>query len=121
MRIQAVSFGSYRSPLKAAWKKGLLPTVKRGIYGKELTLDNISLEHIIPHSKGGKTILDNLFLADSLENARRGVKPIADVITKKQLADYLEQFKDIKVKKFNGNDYIMRILKTIAKLGGLKE
>lgn len=115
MTIPAVSFGSYNSILKTAWKKGQLPTVKRGIYGNILTPDNLSVEHVIPHSLGGKTITSNLMLAERTANAKRGIKPLMEVITYKQLFDYLMQFLDIKIKKFNGNDYIISILKLIGR------
>ena len=117
MGVQAVSFTSYNSVLKTAWRKGKLPTVTRGIYGNILTQDNLSLEHIIPHSLGGATRLDNLMLAEKTANAQRGIKPLMDVITHEQLFDYLSQFIDVKLKRFNGNDYIINIMK---KIGGLK-
>lgn len=120
MSIQAVTFGSYNNILKTAWKNGQLPTVTKGIYGKTLTKDTLSLEHIVPHSLGGATTLDNLFLADMYENSKRGIKPIADVITEKQLTEYLLQFKNIKIKGFNGDDYIRRIIRKIEQLGGLQ-
>ena len=56
------SFG-YSSPLKTIWKKGGLPTVKKGFYGDTLTKKNVSLEHLKARSKGGKTSLENLVLA----------------------------------------------------------
>ena len=121
MQVQAVTFQGYNSILKTAWKQNKLPTVQKGIYGKELTLNTISLEHIEPHSLGGQTVLDNLFLADMYENSKRGIKPIADVITYKQLFDYLTQFIGVKTKGFNGNDYIIRIMRKINQLGGLKQ
>ena len=119
MSIQAVNFTGYNNVLKTAWKQGKLPTVTKGIYGKILTKDTISLEHIVPHSLGGETTLDNLFLADMYENSKRGIKPIADVITEKQLTDYLRQFMGVKIKGFNGDDYIRRIIRKIEQLGGL--
>ena len=117
MQVHAVSFKSYNSILKKAWKQGKLPTVTKGIYGNILTQDNLSLEHIIPHSQGGQTTLDNLMLAEKKANAKRGVRPLMDVITYEQLFDYLSQFIGIKLKKFNGNDYIISVMK---KIGGLK-
>lgn len=116
MQVQTVSFG-YSSPLKTVWKQGRLPTVTRGIYGNILTKDNISLEHIIPHSLGGKTTIDNLMLAERTANMRRGTRPLMEVISFEQLFDYLQQFVGVKVKGFNGNDYIIKIMKRI---GGLK-
>lgn len=109
-----VSFG-YKHALKTAWKKGLLPTVTKGLYGNELTKANISLEHMTPVSQGGKTILENLALADRTANMQRGVKPIADVITFKQLMEYLEQFRNVKAKGVNGNRYIKKMLEKAAK------
>lgn len=108
--LNSVSFG-YSHPIKTAYKKGLLPTVKKGIYGKKLTPKTVSLEHITPHSLGGKTVEENLFLADKFENSRRGVKPIEEFITKKSLLEYLEQFIDVKNKYIDGNRYIKKILK----------
>lgn len=119
MEVNPVSFTGYNSKLKTAWKKGLLPTVTKGIYGKVLTEDNISLEHIVPHSQGGKTTLNNLFLADAKENSKRGIKPIADFVSEKQLSEYLEQFVGVKAGGFNGDKYIKQILKKIEELGGL--
>lgn len=109
-----VSFG-YKHALKTAWKKGLLPTVTKGLYGNELTRANISLEHMTPVSQGGKTILENLALADRTANMQRGVKPIADVITFKQLMEYLEQFRNVKAKGVNGNRYIKKMLEKAVK------
>lgn len=116
MQVQAVSFKGYTSILKTAWKEGRLPTVTKGIYGNILTQENISLEHIIPHSLGGKTTLDNLMLAEKTANARRGIKPIMSVITFEQLTEYLQQFKGIRIRKFNGDEYIKKITKTIERI-----
>ena len=115
MQIHAVSFGSYNSILKKAWKQGKLPTVTKGIYGNILTPDNLSLEHIIPHSLGGATRLNNLMLAEKTANAKRGIKPLMEVISYEQLMDYLKQFIGIKIKRFNGDEYIREILKTIER------
>ena len=115
MQVQAVSFKSYNSILKTAWKQGKLPTVTKGIYGNILTPDNLSLEHIIPHSLGGATRLNNLMLAEKTANARRGIKPLMEVISYEQLMDYLKQFIGIKIKRFNGDEYIREILKTIER------
>ena len=115
MQVQAVSFKSYNSILKTAWKQGKLPTVTKGIYGNILTPDNLSLEHIIPHSLGGATRLNNLMLAEKTANAKRGIKPLMEVISYEQLMDYLKQFIGIKIKRFNGDEYIREILKTIER------
>jgi len=61
-----VSFG-YSSPLKTLYKKGKLP-VKYDFYGSKLTNKNVTLEHLKPHSQGGKTNLKNLVLATKENN-----------------------------------------------------
>ena len=69
--LNPISFG-YSSPLKTLWKEGKLPTVEVGMYGGKLTKENICLEHIQPHSKGGKTMLSNLALTTMENNNNRG-------------------------------------------------
>ena len=111
--IEPISFTGYNSPLKSEWRKGKFPTVRHGFYGDELTNENISLEHLQPHSKGGKTKLNNLVLASKEKNNIRGSKPIQNFVNKQTIADYLLQFIGIKTKKFNGDDYINGVITTL--------
>lgn len=111
-----VSFG-YSHQLKTMWKKGLLPQVKKGFYGGELTLDNLSLEHLKPHSKGGRTTWENLVLATQKNNQTRGNNPLKDFIDIEKAKEHLLQFKDLKIGKFDGNKYIKSIIKTLSKEG----
>ena len=113
--IYRPNFG-YSHPLKTAWKKGQLSQVKRGFYGERLTQRNVSLEHLCPISKGGKTEWGNLVLADNKINNARGDKPLGEFLNLKAMGEYLEQFKNIKIKGFDGNKYIAMILETV---GGL--
>ena len=106
----------YSSPLKTLWRKGKLPSVKYGFYGDVLTQRNISLEHLKAHSKGGKTNLTNLVLASKAKNNARGNDAIDDYLEVNNLVRYLKQFKDIRIKDFDGNKYIAGVLAT---LGGL--
>lgn len=108
------SFG-YSSPLKTLYLKGELP-VKYGFYGDRLNTKNVSLEHLLPRSKGGKTELDNLVLASKEKNNLRGNKPITKFINLEAMQTYINQFKNVKVKDFNGNNYIKGILNTITQL-----
>ena len=111
-----ISFG-YSSPLKTLWRKGKMPTVTKGFYGDVLTQKNISLEHLKPHSKGGKTCLSNLVLASREQNQARGNKDIRQHFNKEKALEYLSQFIDLKLKDFNGNLYIKGIVKTLRNLG----
>ena len=109
-----VSFG-YTSILKTHWKNGLMPTVKKGLYGDELTLENVSLEHIKPHSKSGSTDLYNLALASKNKNLKRKNKPLYEVLNLEQAQVYLNQFKGIELPEFNGNAYAYYTGETIRR------
>ena len=110
-----VPFG-YSHYLKTMWKKGQLPQIKTGFYGDKLTLRNVSLEHLQPKSKGGKTELENLVLASNRLNNARGDRPLIEFIDFKAMARYLEQFRNLKVKGFDGNKYIAMILNKVGEL-----
>ena len=111
---QTPSFG-YSSPLKTLYLKGDLP-LKYGFYGDRLNKDNVSLEHLLPKSKGGKTDLSNLVLASKRNNQLRGNQPISRYINLEAMQTYINQFKNVKVKDFNGNEYIKGLLQTITRL-----
>ena len=110
------TFG-YSHYLKTMWKKGLISNhVKYGFYGDRLTMRNISLEHLQAKSHGGKTELNNLVLASNRLNNARGDRPLAEFLDLKAMARYLDQFRNIKVKGFDGNKYIAMILEKVGEL-----
>ena len=109
----------YSSPLKTLWRKGKLP-VKYGFYGDRLTQKNVSLEHLKPFSKGGKTELNNLVLASKQKNQDRGNADIRNFVNKETIIKYLSQFIDVKINDFDGNKYINGIIKTLTNLGVIK-
>lgn len=105
----------YHNILKTQYLKGNLKEVKYGIYGDKLTKKTVSLEHIVPKSKGGKTELYNLALASQRMNNARGNKPIKDFLTAENLTRYIEQFMNIKIPEFDGVKYVKELLKSINK------
>lgn len=111
-----ISFG-YSHPLKTLFKKHRLPSVKYGFYGDLLSIDNVSLEHLKAKSKGGKSILSNYVLASKHNNQMRGNDDILKHFNPESAKIYLDQFKGIKLKGFNGDTYISLILKTLKDLG----
>ena len=111
------SFTGYQHPLKTLFKKGRMPSVKYGLYGTPINADNVSLEHLKPHSWGGRTEYSNLALADKRTNTARGSRPLADVLSWEMLESYLSQF-NFKIKNiFNGYDYQERLRRTCEALG----
>ena len=111
---QKVSFG-YSNKLKTLFKQGLLPTVKVDAAGNRLTRKNVTLDHIIPKSKGGVSCTANYMLAEKEFNNMRSNEPLLDWVTMEGIMRYLNQFVDVKVKGFNGNEYIAKVLRTLDK------
>lgn len=111
-----ITFG-YHNILKTQWLKGNLKTVKYGFYGDKLTKKNVSLEHLKPKSKGGKSELENFVLASKYKNQIRGNKDIRPFIDKETVMRYLLQFVGVKADNFIGDNYIRIIIKTLKKLG----
>lgn len=110
----SVSFG-YSNILKTLYKEGKLP-VRYGFYGDELTKANVTLEHLRPKCKGGKTELCNLVLASANKNQERGARPLKEMLNWECVGKYLEQFRNVHIGDFNGNRYIEMILRTIKRL-----
>lgn len=106
----------YKNILKTLYKKGKLPDVKYDISGRELTVDNATLDHIIPKSQGGKNHISNYMIATKEFNQLRGCRPITDFITPQGLERYIEPFLGVKVDGFDGNLYVKWILQTIEKV-----
>lgn len=111
-----ITFG-YHNVLKTQYLKGNLKSVKYGFYGDKLTKKNVSLEHLKPKSKGGKSELENFVLASKYKNQIRGNKDIRPYIDKETVMRYLLQFVGIRVENFNGDNYIRAIINTLRKLG----
>lgn len=118
MKIQLLNqlnFG-YKSILKTAYQQGQLPTVTKDFYGSPLTKDTVTLDHLLPKSKNGTSKLSNFVLATMKNNSTRGNKPLSNVFNQEAFEQYCEQFKDIKIPFFNGDEYIKQISKTVEKL-----
>ena len=99
-----VSFGS--SLIKELFVDGNLSRVVKGIYGGILTIANVTIEHIVPKSKGGDKSLGNIALATSEKNQKRGNKNISEFLDEDTYREYKEQFKGVKVGDFDGDKYI---------------
>ena len=133
--IQPVSFGmsvplqkvieqpqptfTYSNKLKTLYKKGLLPSVQVDAAGNKLTKKNVTLDHIIAKSKGGKSYTGNYMLATKKFNSDRGADPLTQWATMDEIIKYLNQFIGVRVKGFIGNEYITEVLKTLEKASEL--
>ena len=111
-----ITFG-YSNILKTQFLKGNLKTVKYGFYGDKLNKKNVSLEHLKPKSKGGKSELENFVLASKHKNQLRGNKDIKPFIDKETVLRYLLQFVGVKANNFIGDNYIKAVIKTLKNLG----
>ena len=110
-----IPFG-YTSIIKTAWNKGLMPSVQIGIYGGKLTPKNITIEHVLPISKGGKTTLSNIALATYSNNIKRGSKPLKWFLDMDIFEQYLKQFEGVKIMGFDGKKYIEVLTATVERI-----
>ena len=110
------SFG-YKSILKDLFRQGEIPSVTRGLYGNKIDNSTVSIEHLLPHSLGGKDTLSNYALAHVQANVARGNNPLPYFLDSKMLDDYLSQFNFIIKGKFNGYVYQDMIRRTCKELG----
>ena len=104
-----------KSSLKTHFLKGDFGEIK-GLYGDLLTPQNVSHEHLLPKSLGGKTYQRNLALASKKMNNRRGNQPLHLFLTDEMVDSYCSQFKDVKAGDFDGNSYVRAIRRTIRKI-----
>ena len=109
--VNNISFG-YSHPIKKAFDKGLLGKDFKGLYGFKLTIKTRSVEHIKPHSMGGKTTWGNVALADKFMNSKRGTEPIENYVTFEMCKNYLKQFEKIKNDIIDGMRYIKSVCET---------
>ena len=113
----SISFG-YRNRLKTEWLKGNRPELVHDFYdGSLLNADTVTLEHVLPHSKGGKTTLTNLVLTSYQNNVRRGNRDIRQYINLEAARQYLEEARKIKTKHINGEYYAESLIKRLKNLG----
>ena len=115
LNMQAVSFG-YKSILKTYWLKDLMPTVKFDMGGNFLTKKNVTLGHMLPHSKGGHTSICNLMLETKGYNMSKGNLHFSRFFDEDAFDMYCKQFEEIKLPDFNGRDYIEKITRTAKRL-----
>lgn len=109
-----INFG-YRSVLKTEWLAGNLPTVKKDIYGN--VLKDVTIEHIIPKSKGGKSNIMNYALANYQSNYTRSNKDILKFTTLENIRNWFLQFVGVKTSKLDGDKYIEQATKYLKKNG----
>ena len=76
----------------------------------------MTLEHLLPHSYGGRTTLDNLVLATRENNQARSNKPLEEFMDWYNVNRYLKQFENLQIGNISGKDYIKMILNTISKI-----
>ena len=94
-----------------------MPSVTKDIYGDTLIKGQETLEHIIPKSKGGKSQLSNYALANAGNNFKRSNYDLGSFTNPDIIKGYLKQFEGLKLPKFNGDNYIQMVTKTLKKIG----
>lgn len=105
--------------LKKEWLKGNMPSVKHDIGGNILTAENLSNGHMLARSKGGATNLKNITLETLHYNQLKGNKPFSWFFNTRNFMRYCDEMAQVKLKNFNGLEYVRGIIETAFNL--LKE
>ena len=108
----SLNFDGYGCELKSLYKRGLIE-IKYSFYGGKLRPKSFSVEHVIPKSKGGKNCQENYVICNRDQNSNRGNSPLDHYINWEAVGIYLKQFEGIKVKGFNGDNYIKSVIAAI--------
>lgn len=117
-----ISF-KYSSILKTLYKQGKInpPDFYSGL---PLEKDTVSLEHLKPHSQGGRTQLSNLVLTSAKNNNDRGNKNLIEFFNPENAKKYFDYFVNLivpyeekgKSKIFIGDTYVSQAKQTIESL-----
>lgn len=117
IKVSPIKFG-YKSILKTLFKEGKLPSVQVDIYGKPIKPDmkDLTIEHIIPRVKGGKSKLVNYALANYADNQKRSAGDLLSFTTIENIKNWYNQFKGVILPNFNGYEYIKEGIKNLKKI-----
>lgn len=113
--ISPITFTGYDFKLKKLYRQGKLPKDLVDIGGNRITQRNLSGDHAIPRSKGGKTTDDNMMLATKQFNSLRGNRPLKDVTTKENLIKWASQYLELEnIEGFDFTKYVLNIFKILG-------
>lgn len=112
--VSLISFGN-KSPLKTEFLNGGIK-IKRDITGAEIDNSNVTLDHTVPKSKGGKSNIYNYSLMSRDANIKRGNKSLRGMIDLRCLLDYIIVMLDVKTMNVDGVDYLRRWLRNLRKV-----
>lgn len=106
------NFNGYNFKLKKMYRQGKLPKNLIDMGGNKLTQSNLSGDHAIPKSLGGRNIDSNMILATKQFNSMRGNKPLKEVVTKENLVKWINQYLMLgNIDGFDFVKYVQDILK----------
>ena len=107
MRVEktnSFSFCGYNFKLKTMYRQGKLPKDLIDMGGNKITQRNLSGDHGIPRSLGGKNTDDNMILATKQFNSLRGNRPLKEVVTLDNLIKWANQY--LKLGTIDGFDFV---------------
>lgn len=113
--VSNITFTGYDFKLKKLYREGKLPKDLIDIGGNRITQRNLSGDHAIPRSKGGKTTDDNMMLATKQFNSLRGNRPLKEVTTMENLIKWVNQYLDLEnIEGFDFRKYVQSILNVLG-------
>lgn len=110
-----INFNGYNFKLKKLYRQGKLPKDLIDMGGNKLTQKNLSGDHAIPRSLGGKNTDSNMILATKQFNNMRGARPLKEVVTIENLTKWANQY--LKLGTIDGFDFV-KYVQDIFKIFG---
>lgn len=113
----SISFG-YKHRLKTEWLRGNIPQLVHDFYdGSRLDPETVTIEHLMPHSKGGRTVIQNIVLTSWHNNMKRGNKDIKPFINPDAARQYIEEARQINIPGINGENYARSLVNKLRSMG----
>lgn len=112
--VSLISFGN-KSPLKTEFLNGNIK-IKKDITGADINNGNVTLDHTVPKSKGGKSNIYNYSLMSRDVNIKRGNKSLKGMVDTRSLLDYIIAMLDVKTMDVDGVDYLKKWLRNLRKV-----
>ena len=107
------TFTGYNFELKRLFRQGKLPKDLIDLGGNKITQRNLSGDHIVPKSKGGKNTKDNMTIATKQFNSMRGNRPLKEVVTFENAIKWALKMMEIKVEGFDGVQHVKDVFKVL--------
>lgn len=114
IKIEQIPF-KRKSILKTEYQKGNIP-LEKDFFGSPLTPKNVTIDHIKPKSKGGKSKLSNYILLTVENNNKKASRDIFEFAKEEDTEAYLNAIENANIDKNTCETYLKNVTRTLRTL-----